>query len=202
MRLWHDEDGAAPIEGLMGGLLLLSWFMVAYQFYDAFRLRAMVSNASYVVADLVSRQKGAIGPQFVEGTKKIFDQITRVESSDRSWLRLTLISCPATSTDTRACDGIAKGFRMDNSFATGTHEVLTQATLDAREGNIPVMAAGDSAVLLETRYNYWPIFDIGDKTITLDGKTPLRIGLSSMLTFHEFVVTRPRGPRTVWSAEK
>lgn len=161
MRLLRDEDGATPIEGLMGGLLLLRWFMVAYQFYDAFRLRAVVGSASYVVADLVSRQKGAIGPQFVEGTKRIFDQITRVESSDRSWLRLTLVSCPATSTDTASCDGTTKAFRMDSSYATGAHEALSQTTLDARQGSIPVMAAGDSAVIVETRYTYWPIFDIG-----------------------------------------
>lgn len=202
MRILRDEAGAAPIEGLMGGLLLLAWIMVAYQFYDAFRLRALVGSATYTVADLISRQKGAIGPAFIDGNKHIFDQMTQVHDSSRSWMRVTLVTCPATSTDLLPCDGTIKPFRMDTSYATGTHAALTQADITAAGSRVPVMGAGDAAVVLETFYNYWPIFDIADKTMTLDGQTSFTLGLGSGIVFREFVVTRPRGPHTVWNSSK
>ena len=44
-----------------------------------------------------------------------------------------------------------------------------------------------------------PIFDIGEKGLTLDGRNSTTIGLNARLRFSEFVVTRPRGPRTKWS---
>ena len=61
---------------------------------------------------------------------------------------------------------------------------------------------GLRAVVLETFYSYWPIFDIADKTMTLDGQTSFTLGLGSGIVFREFVVTRPRGPHTVWNSSK
>lgn len=202
MTLWRCEDGNVVIEGLLGGVLLLGWFMAAYEFYDAFRIKARISSASYTVADLISRQKTAIGPAYVAGTKHLFDQFVGIRATDRSWMRITLISCPATAEDVGNCDGVVKPMRLDQSHATDGHTALTQETLDARAGRIPVMAAGDSAVVLETVYTYLPVFGIGDRDLSLGGSAPVAAGLTSRLTFHEFIVTRPRGPRTVWNGER
>ncbi len=84
------------------------------------------------------------------------------------------------------------------SHGTGGHEAYTQSMLDAMAGAIPMMAAGDSAAIVEASYLYWPIYDIGDRGLTLDGQNYTTIGLNSRLRFSEFVVTRPRGPRTMW----
>ncbi|RWR10750.1 hypothetical protein [Paenirhodobacter populi] len=198
---WRREDGNVAIEGLLGGVLLLGWFMAAYEFYDAFRIKARISSASYTMADLISRQKAAIGPAYIDGTKRLFDQFVGIRATDRSWLRITLISCPATPEDMQTCDGVSKPMRLDQSHATGGHTALTQETLDARAHRIPMMAAGDSAVVLETVYTYLPVFGIGDRDLSLGGSVPIAAGLTSRLTFHEFIVTRPRGPRTVWNAD-
>lgn len=203
-RVWMrpDESGSVPIEGLFGGLLLLTWFMLAYQIYDAFRTRAIVGTASFTVADLISRQRNAIGPEFVTGTKRIFDQMTRVQDASRSSLRVTLIACPATQTDLRPCDGSTKAFRLEASHAAAGGQALDDAGLARRTAHIPMMAAGDSAVIVETSYNYRPLFGIGDRQLTLDGRTSTVNGLSSRLRFHDLVVTRPRGPRIVWSDDR
>jgi len=207
-RFLTQSRGSVVIEGLFGSLLLLGWFMIAYQFYDAFRVRAVVSRATYTVADLISRELNPIGPAYVEGIKSIFDAATRSSGDTQSWIRVTLVSCTATSTDTRNCDGTNKLVTLATSstssssfasYATGSHDAYTQSTLDAVASKIPLMAAGDSAAIVEASYLYWPIFDIGDKALTLDGQHYTTIGLSSRLRFGEFVVTRPRGARTVWS---
>ena len=96
-KLLTDHRGSIPIEGLFGGLLLLGWYAIAFQFYDAFRVRSIATRATYVVGDLISREANAIGPNYVEGLKKVFDYISNAPNSNYTWLRVTLISCTATS---------------------------------------------------------------------------------------------------------
>lgn len=210
-RFLKQSRGSAVIEGLFGSVLLLGWFMAAYQIYDAFRMRAVVSRATYTVADLISRERDPIGPAYVAGIKKIFDAATRSSGDGQSWIRVTLVSCVETETDARACDGTNKlvTLRASDStagsiasFATGGHAAYTQSTLDAKANVIPMMAAGDSAAIVEAGYLYWPIFNIGDKALSLGGNNTVEMGLRSNLQFGEFVVTRPRGPRTKWFDSK
>lgn len=189
--LTRDEltRGSVPIEGMFGGLMLIIWLLFSFEFYDAFRTRSIVNSSSYVVADLISRQGGGIGPAFVNGVKTIFDQMTRAHSSSATWMRVTIISCSATA-DTDPCDGTTKLFSLNNSYATGTHISMTPDMLNGYSGNIPTMAAGDTAVILETYYDYWSLFNVLSDH-------PMQAG--TLMTFSEFVVTRPRGARTVWN---
>jgi hypothetical protein len=201
-NIWRNEQGSIPIEGLYGSLLLLGWFIVAFQVYDAFRSRSMALRASYTVGDLISRERDAIGPKYVTGLKKVFDYMTHVPNSNYTWLRVTLISCTATNTDTNECDGTAKKFTLDASYTTAASGVAvhTATSINNEKSRIPVLAAGDSAVILESSMRYYPLFVIGDRAMTLDGKTWSTIGLSNKMRFSNFVVTRPRGPRTVWNS--
>lgn len=208
----REERGSAPIEGVMGALLLLSWYMIAFQFYDAFRSKALAMRASYTVADAISRQKSAIGPDFRDGMKKLFDYMMANGSSDRSWLRITVIFCAddGDQDKTDYCNGTSKQFSIatdHNSTTLSSHGTTgvaphTVSTLNAQAHRIPEMAEGDYAVVLETSTLYNPIFGIGNEALTLDGgKSWTTIGLNSAIRFSNFVVTRPRGPRTVWDAD-
>ena len=199
-NFWKSEGGSIPIEGLYGGLLLLGWYAIAFQFYDAFRTRSVALRASYTVGDLISRERNAIGPKYVTGVKKVFDYIANAPNDKYTWLRVTLVSCTATPTDLRSCDGTSKQFAVEASYATQAGVSLhTQTTINQEAGRIPVMAAGDMAVVVETSFAYWPIFAMGDRAMTLDGQTWTQQGLSAKLRFSNFIVTRPRGPRTVWN---
>uniref|UniRef100_UPI0035B0F292 hypothetical protein n=1 Tax=Paenirhodobacter enshiensis TaxID=1105367 RepID=UPI0035B0F292 len=184
-----STSGSVPVEGMFGGLMLIIWLLFSFEFYDAFRTRAIVNSSSYVVADLISRQAGGIGPTFVNGVKTIFDQMTKAHSSSATWMRVTIITCSATA-NTDSCDGTTKLFSLASSYATGTHSPMTQAVLNGHSASIPAMAAGDTAVILETYYDYWSLFNVlSDR--------PMQAG--TLMTFSEFVVTRPRGARTVWN---
>ncbi len=197
--LRRKERGSVPIEGVMGALLLLGWYAIAYQFYDAFRTKALAMRASYTVGDLISREKTPIGPNYMAGTKKLFDHIMGNPVSSRSWMRVSVIFCQDVSADDDPCDGVTKKFSLDSSHNTGGVSNHTEDTINAEASRIPIMAEGDYAVVLETSIFYNPIFDIGDKGFSFDGgATYTKIGLSSSVRLSNFVVTRPRGPRTVW----
>lgn len=202
-RFRRTEQGSIPIEGVFGALLLLGWYMIAYQFYDAFRSKAMAMRASYTVADMISRQRSPIGPDFRDGVKKLFDYLMVNNDPSRSWLRITIIFCADDGDTDRTdyCNGTSKQFALDSSNATGNVSPHTVSTINGEANRIPEMAEGDYAVVLETSIFYNPIFDIGNKALTLDGKNWTAIGLNSSVRFSNFVVTRPRGPRTVWDAD-
>lgn len=199
-NFWKNTRGSVPIEGLFGGLLLLGWYIIAFQFYDAFRARTTTLRASYTVGDLISREVDAIGPKYVDGAKRVFDYLTQAPNNAATWLRVSILSCEETEQDKRDCDGESKAFTLVASdVSSGSTAVPhTADTLKTVANRIPLIAAGDSAVLLESSYTYWPIFGIGEQEMKLDGETWTRQGLDSRLRFSDFVVTRPRGPRTVW----
>lgn len=209
-RFRTDERGSIPIEGLLGALMLLTWYAVAFQFYDAFRMRAVATRASYTVADMLSREKLNVGPTYVGGMQKVFDFITNATINRQTWIRVTMFHCPATETDKRPCDGETKDFAVDRdgsgnevSYATladiSTH---TDASLKLEGYRIPKMAAGDTAVLLESSYWYNPVLGIGTKELAVDGKNFTRNGFAYSVRFSNFVVTRPRGPKVVWDPTK
>lgn len=202
-NFWKDRDGSVPIEGLFGSLLLLGWYIVLFQFYDAFRARSIALRASYTVADMISRQIDAIGPTYMTGAKKVFDYIAAAQNSNYTWMRISLIRCFEDENDDATCDGVAKKFLLDASYSTiSSIPVQTATTINQEASRIPMLAAGDSAVVLETSLTYWPIFVSGDREWRLDGQTWTRQGLRASLRFSNFVVTRPRGPRIVWSTSK
>ncbi|MEZ5686725.1 MAG: hypothetical protein R3D78_12955 [Paracoccaceae bacterium] len=202
-RFRRSERGSIPIEGVMGALLLLGWYMVAFEFYDAFRMRSQITKATYTVADLLSRQRDDVGPRYVTGMKKVFDFMTDARVQDQSWMRVTLIECQAVGSDWRSCDGITKPFVVTSSYATKTGvSTHTNTSIRQEVSRIPVMAAGDMATIVETAVHYNPFFGIGERAFAMDGKNFTQIGLNSRLVFSSFVVTRPRGPRVVWNGAK
>jgi len=200
LRLFRKRQrGSVPIEGVMGALLLLGWYAIAYQFYDAFRSKALAMRASYTVGDMISREKAPIGPNYLLGAEKLFDYIMVNNSPSKSWIRVSIIFCKDVSDNDDVCDGTSKLFSLDSSHGTDGVSPQTEDTINKLADRIPEMAEGDYAVVLETSVYYNPIFDIGDKGFSFDGgETYTQIGLSSRVRFSNFVVTRPRGPRTVW----
>lgn len=211
-RFWRSEGGSVPIEGMFGGLLLIGWYMIAFQFYDAFRASSIALRTSYTVADLISRERNAIGPKYLDGLKKVFDYLTNAPNPKYTWIRVTIITCSAT-VNPDPCDGTKKLFSISQNengvpnasvgVSSGAPAAVhTVTSINAEHARIPILGAGDTAVVLETSYTYWPIFGLGDRELRLDTKTFTKQGLSSKMRFSNFIVTRPRGPRTAWDPTK
>lgn len=201
-RFIKNESGSIPIEGLMGILLLLGWYAIAFEFYDAFRMRAKASKAAYTVADLLSRQQEEIGPRFVGGMKKVYDYVAEARISERSWMRVSLIECRAENDDWDPCDGVNKKVSLINSYSTDpTVDTHTDTTIKDESFRIPIMSAGETSSIVETSSHYNPVIGIGDKVMIMGGEST-RIGLSSSVRFSNFVVTPPRDERHIWNTSK
>ncbi|MDD8022063.1 MAG: hypothetical protein PHX82_02990 [Paracoccaceae bacterium] len=199
-RFLRRSDGSVPIDGLFGALLLLTWYALAFQFYDAFRMKTLHQRAAYTIADMISRQDTAIGPKFVNGLKTTFTYLTNSDITDESWVRITLLECMADGPDdTDPCDGKTKNVSLISSYATDSQAKLTQSNIDALSAHIPIIAMGDTAVITETSSYFDPIFAMANRDLSLDGgKSWTNVFLPTNLRFSNFIVTRPRGMRNTW----
>ncbi|OCX66627.1 hypothetical protein BFP70_00190 [Thioclava sp. SK-1] len=210
--LRDDESGSAAIEGVMGALLLLGWYVVAFQFWDAFRTRSTVTKAAYTISDMISRENNEIGPEYIHGLRKVFNYVSDARDAEQTVIRVTLFNCASTTdngatVDTRPCDGVDKKFTVTQPYSTDTTkmQVYDDGSFNDEHSRIPRMAAGDMAVLVETIYTYAPLFDIGDRGLYFPSSSPEAakkaawIGLAGTIKYTNFVVTRPRVTRVTWS---
>lgn len=184
-RIGRDTAGSMPIEAVMGAVLLLGWLGVSFQFYDAFRIKGINTKAAYTIADLISREDMPVGPTYIEGLEEVFEFLT-VPRGD-TWIRVSSIHW----------DGDAKEYRVTWSHATDGQPAQTDETINLAAHRIPKMPVGDSALVVETRFNYSPLVQIGSETAK-EGSIFSRIGLPTAIPISNFVVTRPRGPRIIW----
>ncbi|MDF2141588.1 hypothetical protein [Paenirhodobacter sp. CAU 1674] len=199
-RFLRRTDGSVPIEGLFGALLLLTWYALSFQIYEAFRMKTLHQRAAYTIADMISRQDTAIGPKFVQGLKTTFTYLTDAKTTDDSWVRITLIECMADGADDKdPCDGVTKHATLLESYATDSEQTLTQANIEALFDRIPIMAMGDTAVITETSSYFDPIFSMAERDLIIDGRNSWSsMFLPKNLHLRNFVVTRPRGMRNTW----
>lgn len=222
-----DETGSVAVEGIFSTLLLFGWLLASFQIYEAFSIRADATRSTYMIADMLSRQRSTVGPKYVNGLQKVFNFLTNAKADNQTWLRVTLYKCKAEDDDppNAYCDGVNKKFTLiedsDNnpaSYATpGANDATlaqpyTQAGLNAISDRLPVMAVGDMAVITETIYRFKPFINISDISLintktdssgnkTVTGTLVHKQGLYTGLPFATFVVTRPREPKLVWNED-
>lgn len=205
-----DETGSIPIEGLMAFIMLSGWLILSIEMYDVFKIRGAATRANVTVSDLISRERDPIGPKFVSGIKQVYDFATGNSDPSRSWMRVTLVSCWDDPQDlNHACNdptegSDAKKVKLDDSFATGLAQKYTQEALDLEADRIPVLAAGDQALIVETSYAYDLPFKLSEAYkayLTSIGKDPTKhfVGFHDAISFDNFIVTRPRVARLTWS---
>ncbi|MDP1669890.1 TadE/TadG family type IV pilus assembly protein [Phaeovulum sp.] len=168
---WRDDSsGATAIEGVLAAVMLISWYAMAYQFTDAFRVKTANTKGAFTVADAISREKAPVNAAYIIGLNRLFDFVTNAQGE--TWVRVTSIYWDADT----------EKFRREWSYATDGKPPHTDASIALEADRIPTMPVGDTAIVVETSMQYSPLFGIG-------------LGAGS---HQNFVVTRPRGPRVVW----
>ncbi len=171
LAYWRDDcSGSAAIEGVLAAVMLISWYAMAYQFTDAFRVKTANTKGAFTLADAISREKAPVNAAYIDGLHKLFDYVTGARSE--TWIRVTSVYW----------DGDIQKFRRDWSYATNGKSPQTDESIALEADRIPTMPMGDTAIVVETSMAYDPLFGFG-------------LGAGS---HQNFVVTRPRGPRVVW----
>ncbi len=85
---------------------------------------------------------------YLEGMNKVFAYMTMAKQP--TWIRVSSVTY----------DGDAKALVLNWSHATGSHPATTMTAL---QDWIPLMAAGDSVIVVETFMPYTPDFNVGLK---------------------------------------
>lgn len=208
-RFRKDETGSIPIEGLLAFIMLSGWLILSIEIYDVFKIRGAATRANVTVSDLISRERDPIGPKYVAGIKKVFDFTTGNNDPSRSWIRVTLVRCWDDPLDLgHTCNDPAEGsdakkVQLENSYATGLAQSYTQEALDLEADRIPILAAGDQALIVETSYAYDLPFKLSEAYkayLASIGKDPSKhfVGFHDAISFDNFIVTRPRVARLTW----
>ncbi len=171
-KFGRETTGSMPTEGVMAFTFLVWWYIASFQFFDAYRQKNVNLKAAYTIADMLSRQTSEVGPKYITGLNTVFDYLTY--SNKPTWIRVTQIYW----------DDTAKTFRQNWSYATSGHPVNTDAMVDARKAQIPIMPVGDTVILVETFMAYEPIFSVGLKAMVYDTFITTRPRFASQLAYN------------------
>ncbi|HPE24807.1 TadE/TadG family type IV pilus assembly protein [Albidovulum sp.] len=165
LRNFHrSQRGVISVEAIMILPILIWAFFGSFTIFEAFRQRSISLKATYTIADMLSRQIDAVGPDAIDGLNDVFEYLTFAR--DPSWIRVTSVYW----------DKNQNRFRQKWSRATHDHDGLTDTTLQDMVDYVPAMASGDTVLLVESYMPFRPVFDMG---------------LASGVTRH-VIVTRPR----------
>jgi hypothetical protein len=172
----RNEDGLVLVEGLLM-LPLMVWALVAmFIYWDVFRTINVTQKAAYGVADLLSRQKAPISPDFADGLQDVMNFLTPGGHP----VKMRITSLEYDEDDDKYV--LLFSFSPMNQV-----DPLEEATIQNWKGTkIPVLNDGDSVFVVETSVE----FKAQLKTF-LAG---LMIGVEDA-TFGQFIVTRPRHRR-------
>lgn len=164
-RFVRDEAGTLLAETVIILPLLIWAFLGLYVYWDAYRSVTTIQKAAYTISDMISREMEPISTAYILGLDSVMDYLVDEDSTLST--RVTSIAWSAAN----------NRFEVHWSRSDGgVLPELTTATLQPMAGNIPAMAEGDYAIIVEVYVPYVSSFDVG---LTSDH-------------FSDFIVTRPR----------
>lgn len=160
----RDKRGSLSVEAVL--IFPVLWFVLlaSWVFFDAYRTVNVSVKASYTISDLLSREIEVITSSYLEGLNDILAYL--VSEDEGTWLRVTVLSYDADNDE----------LTLVWSEATGTYEGYVAADITDIESQVPIMADGDTAIVVETNSSWSPMVNIG-----LDDRV-----------FANLVVTSPR----------
>jgi hypothetical protein len=165
-----DERGQLSIEAAMMVPLIVWIYVATFTYFEAFRADATNVKAAYAVGDLLSRETDPVDAAYIDGMNGIFGYMTAARQP--TWIRVSNVGW-----DTDAND-----FKLNWSHASDGHDPAILADI---KDQIPMMAAGDTVIVVETFMPYSPEFNVGIQPFT----------------FRNLVVTRPRfAPQLCWDS--
>lgn len=165
-RFVRDERATIMAEAVLVLPFMLWSYLGLFVYWDAFRVMNKVQKASYTISDMLSREMLTISDSYITGMDTLMEAL--IDTDQDVSLRVSSITWSETN----------DRFELHWSRTTDSTAMpqLTTSTLQQLAGSIPDMSDGDFVVIVETRVDYTPAFDVGMDAQTLE----------------QFIVTRPR----------
>ncbi|HBD90031.1 MAG TPA: pilus assembly protein [Gemmobacter sp.] len=165
-RFLGDETGSMIVEAVLV-MPMMAWAAFAlFVYWDAYATINRVQKATYTVADVLSRSRTNIDSTDAFGVERLFNFTLPGDTA----VRMRLTSAVFSDRNNR--------FEVQWSCALDPVNMpaLTTATLQQFSDRLPLTADADTLMIVETQYDFTPIFDVGLNDMTLG----------------QFVATRPR----------
>lgn len=165
-RFLRDERGTMLVETLLILPMMLWAAFALYVYWDAYATINKVQKATYTVADILSRSRTNIGATEATGLEDLFNFLMPGDQTGR--MRLTSVIYNAANTRFEV--------QWSCSLSPTDLPALTTTTVQALNDKLPLTSNADTLLIVETRFDFEPILDIGLNNMTLQ----------------QFVATRPR----------
>jgi Flp pilus assembly protein TadG len=168
LKEFRDDESGLIMAEFIVILPILVWALMAFAAYwDVFRSMNTSQKATYAISDLISRQRADLSPTFLGGMTTIMEYL--LPNNLNAVLRFTSVKRNTANTSfeviwSRSTDQIA-------------YPAFTTVSLQSQASKIPVMAATDTVMIVESFVPYVPAF---------------KVGLANNYVLDEFIVTRPR----------
>ncbi|MCU4653186.1 hypothetical protein N8I71_10105 [Roseibacterium sp. SDUM158016] len=165
----HDTRAAVAFETVLLTPLLVWAYVGSFVFFDAYRVYNTSVKATYMVADMLSRQTNMVFGHDISGMANVIDTIIR--GSGDVQMRATQIAM------------INGNYRVDWSHGVNGAARLFDANLVDMTDRLPVMANGERVVLVETFVAYDAPFEIGLTVLRFDNFTLVRPRYAGQVPF-------------------
>lgn len=161
----RQENGTLSAEVVLALPVFIWCIFGMYTYWDAFRSLNTTQKASFTISDLITREMEPVTTTYLNGLHDVLQYMV----SDKLPVQLRVTSVTFSGPRNR--------FEVEWSRSpNGEMPQLTTTSLQALAPKIPMLADGDSIILVETRAEFTPFFDL---YLTDD-------------EFEQFIVTKPR----------
>lgn len=142
----RDTSGTAVIETvLILPIMLLSW-VALYAFWEGYNSRAAVQKATFVAADMLSREMVPVTNAYLDGLDTVMEYMVQQRFDVSS--RFTAYTRTGT-----ADSNVAVVWSYSPS---GAMPALTTTALQARAASLPALSTGSTAIIVDTTMGYSP----------------------------------------------
>jgi hypothetical protein len=169
-RVWRflrDNRGSVSAEAVIVLPLVIWAYLATYEYFDVFGTITRNMKATYTIADLISRQTQDVTQNYIDGLDSLYSYLNH--NPQGVWTRVTSIGWDPTS---------SKYYVGWSLVSNPNDPQLDSTTLQSYVSRLPVMAQGDTLIMVETHMDYQPVFKINY--------------LANTQTFTQTVITRPR----------
>ena len=170
-RFAHREDGVMVAEVILVLPVFIFCIVGCYTYWDAFRSLNSAQKATYTVSDMLAREMQPVNDTYLRGLHDVMEYMMGDELPVD--MRISSITF----------SGVRNQFEVEWSRSPYNEmPELDTTSLQPLTQYIPILADGDSVILMETNVDFVPAFAASPKFSMYVGDQE----------FQQFIVTRPR----------
>lgn len=166
-RFAQDTRASMTVEAVLILPLLMFWFAASFVFFDGFKNRNMALKATYTIGDILSRRTEGVTSGYISNLQDLYDSLAYTSGS--SALRVTSLEWDEDNQEHSVQ-------WSESSKSTLSEQTNGTVRTEAFRDRVPLMADGETVILVETFSDYNPVFDVG----------------WGHRVFENFVITSPR----------